>query len=387
MPVIRTKNKGVWDRTTTRTPIDDTLTKKGYAADAAAVGEALKNGTGGTSDAVQYIPQTLTEEQQMQARRNLGLYNRGQTLLDEAGLALENGTGQVGLADLAYGDIRVVLTSDLRSTEFYGTAFYIGNPVYAWNFEVKTADGRHGLRYDGYAWEYLSLGGQEGTVMDGTYTVQVYSLDTEQVPEEYIPDTIARKTDIPQSGNGEETDPTVQGWAKADIPAAVGQYFRVSEVDENGNVLAVEAVDAPSGGGKVWRLIAVVTTTEDLKEIIISEDTDGNPFSLCRVAVKAAMQGANSASANVFFDAGGVSTGKSRAFSGTTKQDYQAYAEVVGGSGFIMETTPIVNTVAAANMYTPENTNGTVDAIAYVKFSTYQSILAGAKFTIWGVDA
>lgn len=33
----------------------------------------------------------------------------------------------------------------------------------------------------------------------------------------------------------------------------VGQYLRVSAVDENGNVTAVEAVDAPSGGGeKVW---------------------------------------------------------------------------------------------------------------------------------------
>lgn len=41
-----------------------------------AVGGA---GGGGTSDAVQYIPQELTTEQQMQARKNLGVYWKGET--------------------------------------------------------------------------------------------------------------------------------------------------------------------------------------------------------------------------------------------------------------------------------------------------------------------
>lgn len=44
-------------------------------------------GGGGTSNAVQYIPQELTEEQQMQARKNLGLYysevGKGEQLLPE----------------------------------------------------------------------------------------------------------------------------------------------------------------------------------------------------------------------------------------------------------------------------------------------------------------
>lgn len=61
MPVIRTKNKGVWDRTTTRTPIDDTLTKKGYAADAAAVGKALKSGGGGGGDCSLLVVTFTTE--------------------------------------------------------------------------------------------------------------------------------------------------------------------------------------------------------------------------------------------------------------------------------------------------------------------------------------
>lgn len=36
-------------------------------------------GGGGTSNAVQYIPQELTEEQQMQARENLGVYSKQET--------------------------------------------------------------------------------------------------------------------------------------------------------------------------------------------------------------------------------------------------------------------------------------------------------------------
>lgn len=56
---------------------------------------------------------------------------------------------------------------------------------------------------------------------------------------------------IPGGGGGiaKESDPTVQSWAKAEIPAAVGQYFRVKAVDDSGKVTEVEAVDAPSGGG------------------------------------------------------------------------------------------------------------------------------------------
>lgn len=96
--------------------VDDTLTVPGAAADAAIVGkklteqssaisdkitapstvtvgqtivvsevdengkptkwEAIDMASGGTSDAVQYVPQELTDEQQMQARENLGLYRK-----------------------------------------------------------------------------------------------------------------------------------------------------------------------------------------------------------------------------------------------------------------------------------------------------------------------
>ena len=108
--------------------VDDTLTVPGAAADAAIVGkklteqsaaisdkitapstvtvgqtivvsevdengkptkwEAIDMASGGTSDAVQYVPQELTEEQQMQARENLGLYRKMVELKDSASVTV-----------------------------------------------------------------------------------------------------------------------------------------------------------------------------------------------------------------------------------------------------------------------------------------------------------
>ena len=99
---------------------------------------------------------------------------------------------------------------------------------------------------------------------------------------------------------------SVQEWATNAVPAAVGQYFRVSAVDENGNVTAVEAVDAPSGGGDDFRLIRsfavpddpsadtsdiewVMSTsdgyTDKVAQCIFDTDDAGNPFALSELIV------------------------------------------------------------------------------------------------------
>lgn len=90
-------------------------------------------------------------------------------------------------------------------------------------------------------------------------------------------------------GITEETDPTVPAWAKTDLTATVGQYFRVSSVDSDGKVTAVEAVDAPSGGGgggsNEWRLIQDIILTEEAATITVNSDGDGNAISLKKVKV------------------------------------------------------------------------------------------------------
>lgn len=59
--------------------------------------------------------------------------------------------------------------------------------------------------------------------------------------------------------------PTVPDWVKP-IPAEVGQYFRVSAVDENGNAAALEAVDAPSGGDVSDEGVVLLAETDALTE-------------------------------------------------------------------------------------------------------------------------
>lgn len=61
--------------------IDAKIAGQGTAVDASSTLPSILKGIldligggGGTSDAVQYVPQTLTETQQMQARKNQGLY-------------------------------------------------------------------------------------------------------------------------------------------------------------------------------------------------------------------------------------------------------------------------------------------------------------------------
>lgn len=78
---------------------------------------------------------------------------------------------------------------------------------------------------------------------------------------------------IPQGGGG--------GGIPLPATAEVGQYFKVSSVDENGIVTAVEAVDAPSGGGEEWRLIYSATIEEAVARVDIFADSDGNEF-YCR---------------------------------------------------------------------------------------------------------
>ncbi|MGM9652746.1 MAG: head fiber protein [Eubacteriales bacterium] len=65
--------------------------------------------------------------------------------------------------------------------------------------------------------------------------------------------------------------------------ASSGQVAKIKAVDESGAPTAWEAGDASSGGSE-WRLIHDVTIEEDVTSVYISDDEDGNPFSLKKIA-------------------------------------------------------------------------------------------------------
>ena len=67
--------------------------------------------------------------------------------------------------------------------------------------------------------------------------------------------------------------------------ASIGQVAKITAVDSNGKPTAWQAVDMPSGGGETWEKIAEIVIPEGADEstaLTISQDFDGNPFSLVK---------------------------------------------------------------------------------------------------------
>lgn len=111
----------------------------------------------------------------------------------------------------------------------YGTVQYHGHPVYDYTFECQL--GSLHLEYGFGKWKYWRDGQND---FNTTVTISVYSLETKQVEEEYIPNTIARVADVETSLATKLTIPET---------ASVGQLIKVSAVDEFGKVAATEGQD------------------------------------------------------------------------------------------------------------------------------------------------
>lgn len=69
--------------------------------------------------------------------------------------------------------------------------------------------------------------------------------------------------------------------------AEVGQTVVVSAVDENGKPTEWEAADLPSGGSgcSEWELINELITTDEVTNVLIDKDTNGNTFDLEEIKV------------------------------------------------------------------------------------------------------
>ena len=62
--------------------------------------------------------------------------------------------------------------------------------------------------------------------------------------------------------------------------ASVGQIIKVKAIDESGKPTAWEAADMPSGSNDVWEQIADITLEEEVGNVEINKDTNGNAFLL-----------------------------------------------------------------------------------------------------------
>lgn len=244
----------------------------------------------GSDAAVLYTPQGLSEEQQMQARANMGLYATEQKPLKLAEIIYIYGQE---LADVTINNLNLPNSVQIEFERIYtggseiyaaGQEYYYdyGSDVTTYYYGNKSLVGRNtigahteGTEDNGKPFLLCSANGKWQLIWDDSYLSEpdngnmynVYLYDATKtetvvhtVPDEYIPNTIARKSDLPESGGSGGTDISLSMTG-----AAVGQIAKITAVNENGAPTAWEPVDLPEGGEK-WELIHsfTVPTAEQL---------------------------------------------------------------------------------------------------------------------------
>lgn len=183
---------------------------------------------------VKYIEQELTEDQQNQARKNIGLYHNYEQEVkkelfvyntqqnfaidkDEISTTLndESGSYIVSFADEIYNVTSDSAATSIPNVGVVSALLWIGNPsLIETSFDLSDKTENLDLPFVVY-WKGTDFNELEGTatvkyssdypasiaavipltISQVTWTETVY----EQIPEEYIPDTIARKEDIPEN--------------------------------------------------------------------------------------------------------------------------------------------------------------------------------------------
>ena len=168
------------------------------------------------------------------------------------------------------------------------------------------------------------------------------------------------------------------------------------------------SVEIPSGGGsgsaENWRLVNTVTTAEDVKEITITQDSDGNPLSLKKVKVFAKVRG-NSAGLSGWCRItvnnlmGKFYSVIQNTFPATEGQDYYNYSRsdfaIYAGRLMLESLLKSLNNAASKDTLYYQNNSGciedypdAVDAMTSIRmWSAYAGIGAGTELMIYGVDA
>lgn len=165
---------------------------------------------GSPDSVILYTEQELTEEQQMQARKNQSLYYQESiylgtienvTFTDGLSQALEipflgiNGNGNTGEANIQI-DFISEDSKILRSFKGPYTWYNISNIGVTVHEYTGISDNGFSLRlYNEEVLEYIPGSGQDNNL---TTTLKFYQLNIKQVEEEFIPNAIARTKDVPE---------------------------------------------------------------------------------------------------------------------------------------------------------------------------------------------
>ena len=203
----------------------DDLTTEDKSSLVAAINEAAESG--GSKDAVTYTPQTLTEEQQAQARTNIGA--------EKAGTGYTKPASGIPKSDLA-DDVQTSLNK--------------ADTAISYDSQTLTEEQKSQAR--------TNIGAEKA----GT----AYTKPASGIPKSDLAQSVQTSLD--------KADAAVSLGLTAATP---GQIIKVKAV-QDGKPTEWEAVDMPSGGVE-WYEVIDMETTENVNDLIVSTDKNGRPIS------------------------------------------------------------------------------------------------------------
>lgn len=180
--------------------------------------------------------------------------------------------------------------------------------------------------------------------------------------------------------------------------AKVGQTVIVKAVDENGKPVEWEAADM--AGGEKWRYVGRLTTEEEVIGMVMSQDTNGNPFAFKEVIFQGYIMPNSAAETGwIRFHIGGYQC--ETLFDGmdASKREVGRYfrirARCVAGKMFVDDvmmsssTPSVYSTLRTESTYIDAGEPRELESINEVGLRGYQNHVlgVGTYFDVWGVDA
>lgn len=211
--------------------------------------------------------------------------------------------------------VKALAKRDVESVYYFWTSHHTNDVVWAYNqgapaviagsFDNGRPDGLEDASppcwvvfgNQSYGKVSLNITDARGMVWGGQLDLRDYSIVAVPLTQT-LNLTGVKKGQIPRIASVSEGEPVVPtAWEAADLPeadnslglssATIGQTIKVKAVDTDGKPTAWEAVDM-AGGEREWVEIGEVTTTEDTTEKMtmkFTQDVHGNPLSLKGVLI------------------------------------------------------------------------------------------------------
>lgn len=331
---------------------------------------SAEGGSGGSPNAVQYVAQTLTDEQKAQARENIG-----------AGTSSFSGSYN-DLTSKPTIPTQVTIDSTLKQSGQAADAKAVGDalqhftPTEALNSEFREIELTFATKLDknqgaGNAGKILGVG-EDGIVVP------------QDKPSITVDSALSSTSENPVQNK--VVTAALAGKITAPTTAAVGQIIKVKSVDGTGKPTEWEAVDMPSGGGgETWEKLVDTSLAEAVESVTYTFDNCKRVKALIAPAI-----------ANGEFVSGWIRitinnaaypafNGKVNFYEGIDFEIDSEYPPYVQGDINVITNTTIQGIVSGKHAASLENI--APNGVTEFGCQTAALLKAGTKIEIWGIKS